>query len=73
MNIDFRKLRENKNLTQKEVSDQSGLTVQTIVRLEQGKGNPTIKTISKLLKLYGYKIVIKRTWHWFVLVYNSYR
>ena len=61
MNIDFRKLRENNNLTQKEVSDQSGLTVQTIVRLEQRKGNPTIKTISKLLKLYGYEIVIKRT------------
>ena len=50
--------RRNKNLTQKEVSELSGLSQQAISRLEKGKGG-TIETILKYLASIGYSLTIE--------------
>lgn len=63
MELNFQELRLQKGMTQKEVVKLSRLTEQTIIRLEQGKGNPTLKTIIKLLDVYGYELrIMKKVW-----------
>jgi transcriptional regulator with XRE-family HTH domain len=43
-------LRVNVKMTQEQVADRSGLHVTQISELEQGRGNPTRKTIDSLAK-----------------------
>ena len=40
--------RENKNISQRELSKRSGVMQAEISKIEQGKGNPTILTLQKL-------------------------
>lgn len=54
--IDIRKENE---LTQREVSDASGLSQQAVSRLERGKG-ATIETVIKYLDSMGYQLGISK-------------
>lgn len=51
--------REEKNLTQKELSEISGVPQKTISRLENGKDLPKFSTLFKLLKALNLKMEIK--------------
>lgn len=54
-------LRKCKHLTQKEVSDLTGLSVQCISDIESTTGgNPTLKSIIKFLDCLGYEIAFQK-------------
>jgi len=46
----FRKL---KGISQSELSEKSGLSALTIIRLESGRNSPTISTLEKVAKVFG--------------------
>lgn len=43
-------------LNQEDVSEMSGVTVRTIYNIEQGIGNPSFKTLTKLAEVLGLEI-----------------
>jgi len=45
--------REEKNMSQRELSRNSGVMQAEISKIEQGKGNPTVSTLQKLAKSLG--------------------
>jgi DNA-binding XRE family transcriptional regulator len=47
--LDLRRGREKAGLTQAQVAAKSGLRLETISRLENGKGNPTVSTVRRIL------------------------
>ena len=54
--IDARKL---KGITQKELSERTGIAQGDISKLENGNGNPSIKTIQRLAKAMGMSVKIE--------------
>lgn len=55
-------LKERRNflsITQKELSEISGVTLRKLVDIENGNANPTFSTLSKLLDVLGLKIKIE--------------
>lgn len=54
-------LRKNKHLTQKEMSELSGLSVQCISDIEsENSGNPTLRSLLKYLDCIGYEMYFKK-------------
>lgn len=51
--------RAEQGLTQKELSERSGIQQADISRLETGKGNPGIKTLQRLAEAMGYNLKIE--------------
>lgn len=49
-------VREQKELTQKEVADKIGVTKQFYGRVENGKTNPTLKTLTAITDVLNCKI-----------------
>jgi putative transcriptional regulator len=49
----WKELREKKFMTQRELAEKAGVTVETISRLENGKYKPRFSTIKKLAKALG--------------------
>lgn len=43
-------------LLQSEVARRAGIRVETLSRIESGKGNPTVKTVKAILKALGQKV-----------------
>ena len=58
----FRKMlieaRKKENITQKQLSDITGLTQQMISKVETGESNTTMDTLMRYLKGIGHKIVV---------------
>ncbi|MDX9919842.1 MAG: helix-turn-helix transcriptional regulator [Paludibacter sp.] len=52
----IKSIRENKGLTQQQVSDECDFEKSTISRIESGRTNITIKNLYKLSKALGVKI-----------------
>lgn len=55
-------LKERRNflgITQKELSEISGVTLRKLVDIENGKANPTFSTLEKLLDVLGLKTKIE--------------
>ena len=50
--------RKDKNITQKELSDLTGITQGDISKIENGNANPSLKTLKKLAAAFGKKLVI---------------
>lgn len=46
-------------LTQQDLSDYTGLSTRYINSVENGKGNPSMKTLEKIADILGLEIVIK--------------
>lgn len=46
-------------LTQQDLSDYTGLSVRIIKSIENGKGNPSLKTLEKIADILGMEIVMK--------------
>jgi transcriptional regulator with XRE-family HTH domain len=54
-------IRENrllKNLSQEQLSNQSDVAIKSIHSIELGKGNPSMKTLSKLLQILDLEFII---------------
>lgn len=51
--------RENNDLTQKQLSDVTGITQADISRLENGTGNPSLKTLKRLAAGLGMQLKIE--------------
>ena len=52
---DLERKRKAKGLTQAEVAGKAGIRVETLSRLENGRGNPTVATVKKILRALGEK------------------
>ena len=50
--------RKDKNITQKELSDLTGIMQENISKIEDGNANPSLKTLKKLASAFGKKLVI---------------
>ena len=50
--------RKDKNITQKELSDLTGITQGDISKIENGNANPSLKTLKKLAAAFDKKLVI---------------
>ena len=57
---EIKELRIRNNITQEQLSRLSGVPFATINRLENGKGNPTLSTLQKILDVFGYRLSIVR-------------
>lgn len=54
----LRTLRKQANLTLKEVSEQTGISLSFISEVERGRANPSIETLMRLSAAYGYDCLI---------------
>lgn len=54
-------IRENrliKNISQEKLSDMSDVAIKSIHSIELGKGNPSIKTLTKILQILELELII---------------
>lgn len=54
----IQKRRESLSLKQEDLSEMTGVTSKTIYLIENGKGNPSIGTLQKLMEILGLEIVV---------------
>ncbi|MEY4383067.1 MAG: hypothetical protein RI995_609 [Bacteroidota bacterium] len=54
----IREKRNNLNLKQEDLSEQSGIAIKTIHSIELGKGNPSFITIQKLFSILELDLII---------------
>lgn len=54
--IDFRQLRLESNLTQKEVAEYLDTTIASVSRIENGHSRPSPDNMVKMLNLFGYEM-----------------
>jgi transcriptional regulator with XRE-family HTH domain len=64
MNVEYigRILRERRqflNLKQEDLAEISGVAIKTIYAVELGKGNPSILTLMKILKVLGMEMIVQ--------------
>jgi DNA-binding XRE family transcriptional regulator len=58
LNIALKLLRRSIGKTQNEYAKIIGITPRTLKEFEQGKANPTVETLTKMFKPFGYRIYI---------------
>ncbi len=51
--------RKRKNMTQKDLAEATGITQPDISRLENGRGNPSLRTLNVLAKGLGMKLKVE--------------
>jgi transcriptional regulator with XRE-family HTH domain len=54
----IRENRQSKNISQELLSKQSDVAIKSIHSIELGKGNPSIKTLTKLLQVLDLEFII---------------
>lgn len=59
--FDYRALRKAAKLTLKAVSFQSGLSLSFISDIERGRTQPSLGTLERLVKVYGYRVVLEKS------------
>lgn len=47
------------NITQEYLSDMSGVGLRTIVEIENGRGNPSLITLSKIADILGMEVTLQ--------------
>lgn len=50
--------RKDLRLRQEDLAEMSGVTVRTLHNIEEGKGNPSVKTLSRICDVLGLEISI---------------
>ena len=55
----IKKRRESLRLRQEDLSELSQVTIKTIHLIEQGKANPSIKTLNKIAEVLGLELLLK--------------
>ena len=56
----LRDARSSKHLTQKELSDITGLSIATISNIESGEGSPTLRSLILYANAVGYGIQLRK-------------
>ena len=51
----LRRKREARGLTQAALARMAGMRPEVLCRIESGKGNPTVRTIQRILQAMGYR------------------
>lgn len=51
--------RQKLNLTQVDLAEMSGISLATVKDIERGKGNPSIRTVERLLDVLGLELVCR--------------
>jgi transcriptional regulator with XRE-family HTH domain len=46
-------------LTQQDLADYTGLSLRIIKNIESGKGNPSLKTLTKIADILGVELILK--------------
>ena len=57
--LTIKKRRESLKVTQETLSELSEVSLRTIKQFESGKGNPTLKTLEKVLEVLGLELCLK--------------
>lgn len=47
------------NITQQELSEISGIGLRTIIKIENGKGNPSLETLSQIVDVLGMEVALQ--------------
>jgi len=55
----YKSRREMLNINQETLADIAGISIRTLKQFERGKGNPTLKTLSKLAAALGMEISLQ--------------
>lgn len=61
MNIE-KKIKDRRmvlNITQQELSEISGISLRTIIKIENGKGNPSLETLSQIADVLGMEVTLQ--------------
>lgn len=56
--LELQNRREKLEITQEDLAKLSGVSLRTIIQIESGKGNPTIKTIQKIGDVLGLSLTL---------------
>lgn len=56
----IKKLREERNVSQTALAEAAGITLATLNRFEQNKISVTVKTLQKILDVFGLEISFKK-------------
>lgn len=59
----IRGMRKISRLTQQQFATHRGISVQALKQLEQGRGNPTVQTLNKLVAVFGLEVGLKPKRH----------
>ncbi|KAF1702862.1 helix-turn-helix domain-containing protein [Pseudoxanthomonas kaohsiungensis] len=51
-----KRMREISGLTQEQFAKHRGMSLLTLKKIESGKGNPTLDTLEKIGRIFGYRI-----------------
>lgn len=55
----IKKRRTVLNITQQELSEISGIGLRTIIKIENGKGNPSLETLSQIVDVLGMEVSLQ--------------
>lgn len=47
------------NITQEDLSDMSGVGLRTIIKVETGKGNPSLEVLDKIAEVLGMELTLQ--------------
>ena len=50
--------RDTLGITQPDLAEMAGVNINTIYNIESGRGNPTIKKLSKILEVLGMEVIV---------------
>lgn len=59
ISVQLRKRREFLDLRQEDLSEMSGVAIKSIQLVETGKGNPSLKTLNKMITVLGLELTVQ--------------
>ena len=59
ISVQLRKRREFLDLRQEDLSEMSGVAIKSIQLVETGKGNPSVKTLNKIITVLGLELTVQ--------------
>ena len=51
--------RKEFNITQRELANMADVNINTLTQIEKGEGNPTVRSVQKILKILGMELTTK--------------
>ncbi|WP_442846739.1 helix-turn-helix domain-containing protein [Leeuwenhoekiella sp. H156] len=57
--IQLKERRDHLKITQSEVADLAGISVNTLYKIERGQANPTLESLEKLTSVLGLEITLQ--------------
>jgi y4mF family transcriptional regulator len=62
--ISIKNRRKELKISQQQLADLAGVSINTLYKLEGGKANPSIEVLNKLLEVLGLKLVLEVDKKW---------